>query len=340
MSKLAAPWSTPGRAEWVREVHAWVTESLTGLGEAPDSFESVKERPWGAVLRVVTSSSTTFFFKAMGPSGRHESLLLADIAERRPDLAPDVLAVDHALGWALMPDHGDAMTALPAREQVTLIESLLGPYAEMQRTTVDLVTRWIDAGVPDRSPQRLPGLLEELLAGPAPHRPLPIGAAERHAYLHAIDAFTEVCDELARSAAPTAIDHADIHGTNVLVGDTHPWLIDWGDSCIAHPYSSLLVPIEWVVRLVPAPERPDAVARLRDAYLEPWGDRTDGQTAALATWVSYVARAVSNADQSLGGSDDDIADAQREIVALLRTWYAKRTLLGRPTELLLPRMPG
>lgn len=339
MSKLAAPWLTPGRAKWVREVHEWVAECLAGLGEAPGYFESVKERPWGAVLRVVTSSRT-LFFKAMGPSGCHEARLLADIAELRPNLAPDLLAVDHALGWVLMPSHGDAMTALPGREQVTLIESLLGPYAELQRTTADLVPRWIDAGVPDRSPQRLPRLLEELLAGRAPHRPLPIDAAERNAYSHAIDAFTEVCDELARSAASTAIDHADIHGTNVLVGDAHPRLIDWGDSCIAHPYSSLLVPIEWVVRLVPAPERPDAVARLRDAYLEPWGDRADGQTAALATWVSYVARAVSNADQSVGGSDADIADAQREIVALLRTWHAKRTLLERPTELLLPTMPG
>jgi hypothetical protein len=241
MSDLAAPWLTPGRAAWVREVRAWVAESLAGLGEAPVGFESVKERPWGAVLRVVTSSRT-LFFKAMGPSGRHESRLLADIAERRQNLAPDVLAVDHALGWALMPDHGDPMTALPGREQVSLIESLLGPYAELQRTTADLVTRWIDAGVPDRSPQRLPRLLEELRAGRAPHRPLPIDAAERTAYSQAIEAFTEVCDELARSATPTAIDHADIHGTNVLVGDTHPRLIDWGDSCIAHPYWSLLLP--------------------------------------------------------------------------------------------------
>lgn len=339
MSDVAAPWSTPARADWLREVHAWVGEWLAGAGEAPGSLEWAKERPWGAVLRVVTSSRT-LFFKAMGPSGRHESRLLADIAERRANLAPDVLAVDHALGWALMPDHGDPMTARPGREQVSLIESLLGPYAELQRTTSDLVTRWIDAGVPDRSPRRLPELLEELLAGRAPHRPLPIDAAERTVYSQAIGAFTEVCDELARSVTPSAIDHADIHGTNVLVGDTHPRLIDWGDSCITHPYSSLLVPIEWVARLVPAAERPDAVARLRDAYLEPWDDRTDGHTAALATWVGYVTRAVSNADQSVGGSDAAIADAQREIVALLRTWHTKRTLLGKPNELLLPGMPG
>jgi len=339
MSSSAPPWLTPGRADWAREVHAWVAESLAGLGEAPGFLESVKERPWGAVLRVVTSSRT-LFFKAMGPSGRHESRLLADIAERRPNLAPDVLAADHALGWALMPDHGDAMTSLPGREQVAVIESLLGAYAELQRTTADLAAPWIDAGVPDRSPQRLPPLLEELLAGRAPHRPLPIDDAERHEYSQAIEAFAEVCDELAQSAAPAAIDHADIHGTNVLIGDAGPRLIDWGDSCIAHPCSSLLVPLEWVVPLVPAPERPAAVARLCDAYLEPWGDRADRRTAALATWVGYVARAVSNADQSVGGSDADIADAQREIVALLRTWHTKRTLLERPTELLLPGMPA
>lgn len=292
------------------------------------------------MFRVETTSSTALFFKAMGPNGRHESRLLADIVDRSPNLAPDVLAVDHPRGWVLMADHGAPMTALSGEEQLVLVESLLGPYAELQRTTADLVPRWIAAGTADRSPAQLPRLLDELLAGRSPRGLLPIEAAELAAYSRVTDVFAEVCEELARSEVTAAIDHADIHGANVLVGNAHPRLIDWGDSCVAHPCSSLLVPIEWVARLVPASEQQAAVARMCDAYLEPWRDRTGRRTAALAMWVGYVARAISNAEQSAGGSDADIADADRELVALLRTWHTKRALLGTPDELLLPLMPG
>jgi hypothetical protein len=48
---------------------------------------------------------------------------------------------------------------------------------------------------------------------------------------------------------------------------------------------------------------------------------------------------VSNDEQSAGGLPSDIADAQREIVSLLRTWHHKHAVLDSPEELLVPGMP-
>ena len=59
---------------------------------------------------------------------------------------------------------------------------------------------------------------------------------------------------------------------------------------------------------------------------------------AVEIWSGYVARAVSNDEQCLGGSPADIADAQQETVAL-RTWKAKAAKLDEPGELLRPLMP-
>ena len=63
-------------------------------------------------------------------------------------------------------------------------------------------------------------------------------------------------------------------------------------------------------------------------------------SAGLATWIGYVARALLNVEQYVGASEPDVADGQREVVALLLTWHAKRSLLDRPSEMLLPQMVG
>ena len=238
-----------------------------------------------------------------------------------------------------MQDHGEPIVGKDLQQQVTLIERLLPLYAELQRKTADLTDRWLAAGVPDRSPQRLPTLLEGLLAGRGRTGPLPIEADELARLARVVDAFARVCDLLGDGRVVCAIDHADIHGTNVLLGDSGPRLIDWGDSCIGHPFTSLLVPVEWVAGRLGSDERTRAVARLIDAYIESRGDDDDHVTLGHAVWVGYVARAVSNDEQCAGASPGDIADARREIVALLRTWRDKRALLGRPQELLVPGMP-
>jgi hypothetical protein len=329
----AAPWLGEERAAWLASVEEWLS---VALGEEPPAIDSVEERPWGAVLRVRTETRT-LFFKAVGPRGRHETWLLADIADRQPRLAPDVVAVDHDAGWVLMPDHGHPMRGnVDAAGQVALVESILPAYAELQATSQDLLGRWADVGVPDRSPARLPELLDRLLAGKGACGPLPIDEPERAAYEGRLSDFRVVCDELTTTAVGEAIDHADIHGSNVLVHAGSARLVDWGDSCISHPYSSLMVPIEWVVSLLPVGQHRSATARLCDAYLQAFGARAEREALGPAVWVGYIARAMSNDEQCAGDALEHVANAQTEIVALLRTWHAKSSLLGKSDDILLP----
>jgi hypothetical protein len=208
----------------------------------------------------------------------------------------------------LFADHGVAMSegALPA-QQVELLAALLPAYAEMQRATVDLVDGWIAAGMLDRRVDRLPEQLDRFLGG-WHHDEL---RAQTQATL---PAFADVCATLASTSVPLALDHADIHGTNVLVDhDGAARLIDWGDCCATHPYASLHVPMELVIPLLPPSDRPAAWRRLRDAYLEGWGGVTAANVEVmdLALWTGPIVRVLSLADE---------ADGDGEIVDLLGAW--------------------
>jgi len=336
-SETSVPWLARDREAWFTAVAAWVAEQIR-VNVSVGSLRTVKLRPWGAVLRAGTPSGDVIF-KAVGPGGSHETTLLVDIGERQPLLAPDLIAVDHVRGWLLMPDHGEPIAARDLHRQIALIERLLPPYAELQQHTVDLTDRWIAAGVPDRRPQHLPTLLEDLLSGRGRTGPLPIDSDEVARFARGMDVFSQVCDALSDGPVSSAIDHADIHGTNVLLGDAGVRLIDWGDSCLGHPFTSLLVPLEWVAGRLGSGEQGRASARLIDAYLEAWPGEGDRVLLGSAVWAGYVARAVSNDEQFAGASPSDMAEAHHEIVALLRTWHRKRAHLNHPEQLLTPDMP-
>jgi hypothetical protein len=334
-ASVTPPWLGEHREEWLDAVARWVsgTERLV----AP--LEVVKKRPWGAVLRARTAERA-LYVKAVGPAGRFEPHVLADIAVRSEGLAPDVVDVDLDAGWLLMVDHGTPVVEVadPAG-QVAAVEALLPAYADLQRTVVPLVDRWVAVGLPERTPDRLPGLLERLLAGEGESGRVAMDPQEVARCRALLAVLVEACAHLEGSGVARSVDHADLHGFNVLVGSGGPRLIDWGDACATHPFSSLLVPIEWVASQLPGAEQAGAVQRLTDAYLEPWGGAgADREGLGLAVWVGYVARALSNDHQCRGGSPETVGASHREIVSLLRTWADKADCRDRPTAMLQPRL--
>ena len=145
----------------------------------------------------------------------------------------------------------------------------------MQAETASQIPDWLAIGTPDRRIRHLPEQLEALLRGTLTGRTgcrwtMPTEAE----YLEHLPTLTEVCAELADTPVPDALDHADLHGTNVFVDGPEAWMADWGDACITHPFSSLFVPYAFVVgprspRPSSAPPRPCAG---RTAYLAA-GDR-------------------------------------------------------------------
>jgi len=325
-------WLGAGRDAWLGEVEEWVSSVVLATdGGRVLAIESVKGSPWGAVLRVHTPSGV-LYFKAPGPSCGHELRLIRDLGARWPSLVPDVVAVDDDRTWLLLVDHGVPMRDIDGHDQVAVLERLLPAYAEMQAATADQVPDWLAIGTPDRRIRHLPDQLEALLEGRSPVGPLQVDEADRGAYLHDLPTLADVCVELADTPVPDALDHADLHGTNVFVDGPEARMADWGDACVTHPFSSLFVPYAFVVASLPEPEQHAATLRLRDVYLASWGPPAEHHRAfGLAIWIGHVTRAINVAHETLGEADD-----HREISDLLAGWHAKRSLLDHPDHLIQP----
>ena len=69
-------------------------------------------------------------------------------------------------------------------------------------------------------------------------------------------------------------------------------VLDWGDSSISHPFASLVVTFRFLEEVTKLPPGDPWFARLRDAYLEPWGRGLEG-VFALAMRVGGFAHAIA-----------------------------------------------
>jgi hypothetical protein len=310
-------------ATWLSNRQQWWSEAVAWIGQQAESLSlgavvevtSHKVRPWGATLRVRTSSGTVFF-KSVPNDRRYEVALTCAIGDRWQALAPDVLAVDVDRSWLLLADHGVPIReAVPVERQVYLVADLLPTYAEMQSATYPLTGEWAAQGMPDRSVGLLPELFAAFLEGHDDPN-------QRDRCRAALPAFVDVCERLAATPSADAVDHADFHGTNVLFDGANARLIDWGDACITHPFTTLSVTFDFVLAPLARTARVAAVRRLRDAYLEPWGGATKANVEAfrLAMWSAPVIRILSLADAAVG----DV-----EVKSLLVSWLERRPLLGR-----------
>jgi hypothetical protein len=68
-------------------------------------------------------------------------------------------------------------------------------------------------------------------------------------------------------------------------------LLDWGDASISHPFASLVVMFRFLEEITKLPPDDPWFARLRDAYLEPWGRGLVG-AFALAIRVGTFAHSI------------------------------------------------
>jgi hypothetical protein len=237
----------------VEAVEAWVREHVEPVGPA----ELVRGRAWATTTRVPTAEGTVWL-KACAPSHRFEPALVAELARGWPDILPRVLAHDAARGWLLLADAGVAFDEIgnPPEEWLRLLPH----YAELQRDASP------PASIPDRTLERWPELFDELAAAQ-----LPLDAIEAARLRGFAPRFAELCGQLAETPIPAAIQHDDLHQKNAFVDGESLRIIDWGDACRSHPFVSLVVTFRFLEERNGL--RPDSrwFARLRDAYLEPWG---------------------------------------------------------------------
>ena len=198
-------------------------------------------------------------------------------------------------------------------------DKLLPHYAEFQVEMAEHVEELLAVGLPDRRLAALPDEIETLLDNEDMlyiGQPNGLTSAEHKRLRGMKPHLTSLCERLGNFDVPESIHHGDFHDANIFFDGDGYVFFDWGDSSAAHPFFSLrtaFVIIEYFQGYRPgSPE----LARLRDAYLEPWiqyGCREDllaafGLSARLSPLTSALGwnRVVSSLEKSLQA---DYADA-------------------------------
>src|SRR4051812_28686555 len=146
-----------GALTWAREQLAALHVQLTGEVDQPHVY------PWATVLRLPTDAGL-LWLKASAPALGHEGDVIAVLAERRPDLVPELLAHDRARGLALLRDAGLRLRELLDGDAgVQRWQELLPLYAELQLAVAADRDTLVGAGAPDRGAALLPERFAELV---------------------------------------------------------------------------------------------------------------------------------------------------------------------------------
>jgi Phosphotransferase enzyme family len=288
-------WTDPA---WLAEALAWI--EAQGV-ELTDAVEQPHVRPWSTALRLSTTDGV-LWFKANHPSLAHEAALVSIISRRRPDLVPELVAADLESGWMLMRDGGERLREVIERERdVSRWLDLLPQYAELQIELAVEADALVAAGAPDRRLAVLPETLD----------PFEL-STEQTARV------ADWCERLASYGIAETIQHDDFHDGQIFVRDGRYLFFDWGDACVSHPFFTLSVTLEGVLRwgLDDIEDSVD-IAPFRDAYLEPferYGTRFElVEATTIAFRLGWISRALSNHELDVALGVEDAPDAREEV---------------------------
>jgi len=244
----------------VIEAQEWIGEHVALDGTAA----VVHVRPWSTVMRVPLVGGSVAWFKACAPVQRFEPVLTAALSRRWPKVMVEVIATDPDRGWLLMADAGTRIIEIDNPPEVWL--RLLPHYAELQRGEAARSGEHLESGVPDLRPNVLPERYERFVGSD-----LPLNDHAQRRLRGFAPALSKLCDELAKAAIPSTVQHDDLHMGNVYVRDDRVLVLDWGDASIGHPFWSLVVTFRFLEERNGLAAGDPWFDRLRDAYLEPWG---------------------------------------------------------------------
>jgi hypothetical protein len=281
-------WAQP---EWLAMARAWAADRIAIKGEV----EQVHLVPWSTVLRLPTAEGD-HYLKAASVSGKYEPSLTVLLAEGFPDRIAEPVAIDAERGWMLTRDAGTRL-----REQMQSAadlhhwETLLPAYADLQIQLGPSADELLALGVPDTRLSAIPGLLDDLLDDHgALLLDLPEGltSEELGRLRERLPEIAAMCGELASYGIPETIQHDDFHDGNVFVRDGRHIFFDWGDSCVSHPFHTMVVTLRSVAMRFDLEPGGTELLRLRDAYLEPFGD---GESLSRAFELAYAVGTIGRA---------------------------------------------
>ena len=262
------------------DAEAWIRAHV----EPVDTIETMHERPWSTVLRVPLADGVAWF-KACGPVQAFEPRLSAELFARHPDRVAEVLGHDEERGWLLLRDAGTPIREFGNPPEAWL--TVLPRYAELQRGEAAHTHDHLAHGVPDLRVATLPARYEDLLQGE-----LPLESGEIDRLRAFAPRLAELCDELVAHDVPETVQHDDLHMANVFERSGRYRVLDWGDSSISHPFASLVETFRFLEEVTGLAPGDPWFARLRDAYLEPWGRGLE-DVFDLAMRVGAVAHTIA-----------------------------------------------
>jgi hypothetical protein len=319
-----------GSDDWRRNATGWVDERLAVAGLVRTGEPEAKSlRPWATVLRVPTSGGPVWL-KATGPLVAFEVPLYELLERVAPERVLTPVALDARRGWLLLPDGGPSLgDRAREAELVEGLASALPRYAELQLRLARHAGELLALGVSDMRPEVMLRRFEEALGAAREY----VGRRGTDADRAALDRVAAMrptvlrwCDALAAGPVPASLDHNDLHAWNILGGpDGEARFYDWGDAVVAHPFASMLA-LGWV-RM-----SPEDLTRLRDAYLEPFGDLAPHaelvEALELACRVGKIARSLvwhrSISPYGLDAVDEDWRGAPTEwLVSVLEDSWLK-----------------
>jgi len=247
-------------------------------------IELTHERPWATVMRVPTAAGSVWF-KACGAVQAFEARLTAELSRRWSDRVAEVLAYDEARAWLLLADAGTPLAARGNLPEVWL--EVLPRYAELQLGELKHARDHLAHGVPDLRAEVLPPRYDAFVDGALPLEPREIELLRAFA-----PTFAALCAELAGRGIGPSIQHDDLHYLNVYLRGAERRVLDWGDASVAHPFFSFGEISRFLEGVNGLPATDPWHARLRDAYLEPWGCG-HGETFELAFRIGAFAQAIA-----------------------------------------------
>jgi hypothetical protein len=218
-----------------------------------------------------------------------EPRLTAHLYTRWPDRVPTVLGYDAARAWLLLRDAGTPVRMIGNPPDVWL--RALPLYAELQRGESAFAEEHLRHGVPDLRVASLPARFADLLA--AAHE-LPLDDTEVRELRSLAPRLAVLCAELAGHGIADTVQHDDLHMNNLHTDGDRLRFLDWGDTSIGHPFASLVVPFLFLERFNGLAPTDPWFARLREAYLEPWGNsRALREALTLGEQLGHVAHCIA-----------------------------------------------
>jgi Ser/Thr protein kinase RdoA (MazF antagonist) len=267
-------WSSP---QWRAEAEAWIGQqlhkhSLRLIGE----IEQPRLRAWSTHLKVPTDQGM-LWFKENAPAHAFEAALIDAMATFAPDHVVVPIAVESERGWLLSPDQGVTLRTLEGTNEAMWCR-LVAEFGDLQGRLAPHGDELARTGLPAMLPGDVPDYVrrEALRMSRLPADDPEHMDSERAAEVAgSFELLSRDADLLTTGPIPLSLEHNDLHDNNAFVpsGDHVGFrFFDFGDAVWAHPFSSLLIPLNVMREEWNAGYDDPRLQRVVDAYLEAWSN--------------------------------------------------------------------